>query len=429
MAHATALRGLLGSSAAFGASSSRRCDSARPLRALHATRAAAASSSPVPSAHALGAGLPVCATTINAAKAQRSGSALPRHEEEDDDTDGLCVLLSSCSLAPHCVACSHAPVLGSVGALAPPPPGCRWRRVMLKISGEALSGEQGFGIDADLVLHFAAEVAAMALEGVQARTLVLCFPRFAVCGRVASVRSRAHAGCCGGWRRQLLPRQGPGGSWTRPSQRRLHGHACNRHERAPASSCAGKSRSAHARADCDRHEGDCGTLYSASSHPSLGEGPRGYFRGWHWRVTSCASSQARLTCPRCRRAGNPFFTTDTGAALRAAEINAEALLKATKVDGVFDCDPKKFSTAVMHTHLSYSEVIQKPELAVMDTTAITLCAENAIPVVVFNLFTQGNIRRALRGEAVGTRVGGGEWEPIATAPASGQLGTSAEQRR
>jgi uridylate kinase len=103
--------------------------------------------------------------------------------------------------------------------------------------------------------------------------------------------------------------------------------------------------------------------------------------------------------------GNPFFTTDTGAALRAAEIDAQALLKATKVDGVYDCDPKKFAHAALQRRLSYREVLTRQELGVMDTTAITLCAENDIPVVVFNLFVPGNIGKAIRGELVGTRVG------------------------
>lgn len=103
--------------------------------------------------------------------------------------------------------------------------------------------------------------------------------------------------------------------------------------------------------------------------------------------------------------GNPFFTTDTGAALRAAEVGAQAVLKGTKVDGVFDHDPRTHPDAVLLPRLSYTQVIQQQELGVMDTTAVTLCAENDIPVVVFNIFTAGNIRRALRGDDVGSRVG------------------------
>jgi uridylate kinase len=101
--------------------------------------------------------------------------------------------------------------------------------------------------------------------------------------------------------------------------------------------------------------------------------------------------------------GNPFFTTDTGAALRAAEINAQCVLKATMVDGVYDSDPKRDPAAKLYESLTY-ETVQRLGLGVMDLTAITLCQENDIPVVVFNLNKQGNIASALRGNKVGTCV-------------------------
>ena len=103
--------------------------------------------------------------------------------------------------------------------------------------------------------------------------------------------------------------------------------------------------------------------------------------------------------------GNPFFTTDTTAALRAAEIDAEAIFKATKVDGVYDCDPKQNPNAHRYQSLTYNHVLTN-ELKVMDSTAIALCKENDIPIVVFNLLVGGNIIRALKGEPVGTIVGG-----------------------
>ncbi|KAG5029800.1 hypothetical protein JHK87_013314 [Glycine soja] len=102
--------------------------------------------------------------------------------------------------------------------------------------------------------------------------------------------------------------------------------------------------------------------------------------------------------------GNPFFTTDTAAALRCAEINAEVVLKATNVDGVFDEDPKRNPQARLHETLTYQEVTSK-DLSVMDMTAITLCQENNIPVVVFNLNKPGNIEKAIKGERVGTLIG------------------------
>lgn len=101
--------------------------------------------------------------------------------------------------------------------------------------------------------------------------------------------------------------------------------------------------------------------------------------------------------------GNPFFTTDTCAALRATEIQADVLLKATKVDGIYDKDPKKNQDARLYHKVSYEEVHQK-QLRVMDLTAITLCMERKIPLVVFNIKTPGNIARVLRGEDVGTKI-------------------------
>ena len=101
--------------------------------------------------------------------------------------------------------------------------------------------------------------------------------------------------------------------------------------------------------------------------------------------------------------GNPYFTTDTAAALRAAEIHADVILKATKVDGVYDRDPMKHDDATRFDAVSYMEVLQRG-LRVMDSTAVSLCMDNDIPIVVFDLQKEGNIRRVLSGEPVGTRV-------------------------
>ena len=103
--------------------------------------------------------------------------------------------------------------------------------------------------------------------------------------------------------------------------------------------------------------------------------------------------------------GNPFFTTDTTAALRAAEINAEVVFKATKVDGVYDSDPQKNPNARRYKSLTYSHVLTQ-DLRVMDSTAIALCKDNNIPIIVFNLSVAGNICRAVTGEPIGTIVGG-----------------------
>jgi len=101
--------------------------------------------------------------------------------------------------------------------------------------------------------------------------------------------------------------------------------------------------------------------------------------------------------------GNPYFTTDTTVALRAAELSAEAVLKATRVDGVYDVDPEEHDDAVFIETLTYMEVLKKG-LRVMDSTAITMCMENDLPIRVFNISVPGNIARAVRGEPVGTLV-------------------------
>ena len=103
--------------------------------------------------------------------------------------------------------------------------------------------------------------------------------------------------------------------------------------------------------------------------------------------------------------GNPYFTTDTTAALRAMEIGAEVILKATKVDGVYDKDPERFPDATFFPEITYLEVLNR-NLRVMDATAISLCMENKLPIVVFNLREKGNMTKAVLGERVGTLVRG-----------------------
>jgi uridylate kinase len=101
--------------------------------------------------------------------------------------------------------------------------------------------------------------------------------------------------------------------------------------------------------------------------------------------------------------GNPYFSTDTAAALRAIEIGAEVILKATKVDGIYDRDPVTNPSAKLLKHLTYLEVLEKG-LRVMDTTAITLCMDNKLPIVVFNLLRHGNIKNVVLGSRVGSAV-------------------------
>ena len=101
--------------------------------------------------------------------------------------------------------------------------------------------------------------------------------------------------------------------------------------------------------------------------------------------------------------GNPYFTTDTAAALRATELKAQVLLKGTKVDGVFDKDPVVYSDAVRYNNVSFTEVLEK-NLRVMDLTAITLCKENALPICVFNINNKGDLKRVVEGKNIGTTI-------------------------
>jgi uridylate kinase len=101
--------------------------------------------------------------------------------------------------------------------------------------------------------------------------------------------------------------------------------------------------------------------------------------------------------------GNPYFSTDTAAALRANEIGAEVILKATKVDGIYDCDPKKNSNARRFSQITYSDALQR-QLKVMDSTAFSLCMDNKMPIIVFDMFRPHNLKRVVLGEKVGTLV-------------------------
>jgi uridylate kinase len=102
--------------------------------------------------------------------------------------------------------------------------------------------------------------------------------------------------------------------------------------------------------------------------------------------------------------GNPFFTTDSAAALRAVELGADLLLKATKVDGIYTADPAKHADAIRYDHLTYDEVIER-KLAVMDTAAIALCRDHRLPMVIYDMTVPGNLMRIMRGEPIGTTVG------------------------
>lgn len=236
--------------------------------------------------------------------------------------------------------------------------GIVYQRVLLKLSGEALMGTLGYGIDPEVVQDIAQEVADVVSSGIQVAIVV------------------------------------GGGNIFRGVKAAARGM-----DRATAD-----------------YVGMIATVMNAITLQDALEQA-----GVPTRVQSAIAMQ-EVAEPYIRRrairhleknrvvifgagSGNPFFTTDTTAALRAAEIDAEVIFKATKVDGVYDSDPHQNSNAKLYQTLTYNHVLTQ-DLRVMDSTAIALCKENNIPIIVFNLSTRGNIRRAVMGESVGTLVGG-----------------------
>lgn len=233
-----------------------------------------------------------------------------------------------------------------------------YRRVVLKLSGEALAGNQAFGIAPEVVESIAGQIGEVAGLGIQLAVVV-----------------------------------GGGNIW-----------------RGTSGSAKGMDR---ATAD---YMGMLATVLNALALQDALEK-----NGVSSRVLS-AIEMKEVAEPYIRRrairhlekgrvvifaagTGNPFFSTDTTAALRAAEIEAEVMLKATRTAGVYDADPRTVPNARLYREIPYSEVLQKG-LRVMDATATSLCMENRIPIIVFDLNVFGNIRKAVTGEAVGTLVKG-----------------------
>ena len=231
---------------------------------------------------------------------------------------------------------------------------CTYKRVMLKISGEALSGANGFGFDFDTVSRIAKEVKVIVDMGIEVGLVV-----------------------------------GGGNIWR------------------------GRSGEGMDRTTAD-HMGMLATCINALALQDALEGI-----GVKTRVQT-AIEMKEIAEPFIRRravrhlekgrvvifgagSGNPYFSTDTAAALRAAEIEADVILLAKNVDGVYDKDPNKFADAKKYDTLTYMEVIEQG-LQVMDTTATTLCMDNNIPILVFGLEGDGNIKRAMLGEKIGTIV-------------------------
>ena len=231
-----------------------------------------------------------------------------------------------------------------------------YTRVLLKLSGEALMGSQGYGIDPAIVQSIASDVAKVVANGTQLAIVV------------------------------------GGGNIFRG----LKGSAAGM-ERATADYVGMLATVMNAITLQDGLE-RVGVPTRVQTAIAMQEVAEPYIRRKAMRHLE--KGRVVIFGAGC---GNPFFTTDTTAALRAAEINAHVVLKATKVDGVYDKDPVRFPDAVRYEHLTFQDVLAN-ELGVMDATAIALCKDNTIPIVVFDLFGSGNIARAVAGEPIGTRI-------------------------
>ena len=231
---------------------------------------------------------------------------------------------------------------------------CAYKRVMLKVSGEALSGESGFGFDFETVGRIAREVKSLVDMGVEVGLVV-----------------------------------GGGNIWR--------GRAGEGMDRTTADHMGMLATCINALALQDALEG-IGVLTRVQTAIEMKEIAEPFIR----RRAVRHLEKGRVVIFGAG-SGNPYFSTDTAAALRAAEIDADVILLAKNVDGVYDKDPNKFSDAKKYDKLTYMEVIEQG-LQVMDTTATTLCMDNNIPILVFGIGNEGNIKKAIKGEKIGTIV-------------------------
>ena len=229
-----------------------------------------------------------------------------------------------------------------------------YKRILLKVSGEALAGEQGYGIDPEVLVRLAEEVKDVTALGKQVAIVIGGGNIF-----------RGIAASVGGMERATADYMGMLGTG-------INGLGLQ---------------------DAGEKTGITPRGLSAIEMRAVAEP---YIR----RRAMRHLEKSRVVI-FAAGTGNPFFTTDTAAALRAVEIGAEVILKATKVDGVYSADPKKDKGAQRLPRLSYIEVLNRG-LQIMDATAISLCMDNKLPIVVFNLREAGNLRRVIMGEPVGT---------------------------
>jgi uridylate kinase len=231
-----------------------------------------------------------------------------------------------------------------------------FRRILLKLSGEALMGAQGFGIDPEAAHRIAQEIHEVHDLGVQIALMI------------------------------------GGGNFIRGVAASAHGI-----DRVVADNMGMLATIINALALQDALE-NLGSFTRVTTAIEMRQVAEPFIR----RRAIRHLEKGRIVV-LAGGTGNPYFSTDTAGALRAMEIKAEVILKATKVDGVYDADPKKVPNAKRIEQITYLDVLSRG-LAVMDTTAISLCMDNRLPIIVFNLNVPGNLKRVVMGEKVGSRV-------------------------
>lgn len=237
-----------------------------------------------------------------------------------------------------------------------PAEGYKYRRVLLKLSGEALMGDAGYGIDPKVIADLAEQIKEIVEDGVQVAITVGGGNIFRGVAGSANGMDRAQADYIG---------------------------------------MLATVMNALALQDGLERHGVASRVQSAIEMRQVAEP--------YIRLRAIRHMEKGRVVIFAAGTGNPYFTTDTTAALRACEIDADCMMKATKVDGIYDSDPKTNPDAVRFDKISYLDVLTK-ELNVMDAAAISLCKDNEMPLLVFDMTVPGNIARILKGENVGTLV-------------------------
>lgn len=232
----------------------------------------------------------------------------------------------------------------------------KYNRILLKLSGESLMGAQRFGIDAKRLADYAAQIKEIAQSGVQVAIVI-----------------------GGGNIFRGISGTGKGVDRVKGDQMGMLATVINSLALSSALESAGQPTQ----------------VFTAINMFPIGE----HYSKWKAIDALKAGKVAILSCGT----GNPFFTTDTGSALRGIEVEAQVMLKGTRVDGIYTVDPEKDPTATKFDEISYDEIYTRG-LKVMDLTATTLCKENNLPIIVFDMDTVGNLKKVLDGEKIGTLV-------------------------